>query len=66
MSPRFDGSTFIFQVSHRRAHPPQTLQDAPITLRMKLVSANKAELINVDESELDPHSHVYTFTRSDY
>jgi hypothetical protein len=33
---------------------------------MKLVSANKAELINVDESEHDPHSPVYTFTRSDY
>lgn len=66
MSPRFDGSTFTFQVSHRRAHPPKTLQDAPITFRMKLVSANKAELINVDESEHDPHSPVYTFTRSDY
>jgi hypothetical protein len=66
MSPRFDGTTFTFQVSHRRAHPPNTLQDAPITFRMKLVSANKAELINVDESEHDPHSPVYTFTRSDY
>ncbi len=66
MKPNFDGTTFTFEVSHRRAHPPQTLQDGPITFRMKLVGSNKAQLVNVDGSEHDPHSPVYEFTRSDY
>ena len=41
MKPNFDGATFTFEVSHRRAHPPQTLQDGPIPFRMKLVGPNK-------------------------
>src|ERR1035438_7403680 len=42
--PRFDGNTLTFEVSHRRAHPPRTLNDPPVGFRMKLIAADKAEL----------------------
>jgi hypothetical protein len=43
-----DGALF-FQVSHRLAHPPRTLHDAPINFQLKLVAPNRAELINESE-----------------
>jgi len=48
-NPKFDGKTLIFQISHRRAHPPRTLHDPPVTFRFKLISADKAELVNENE-----------------
>ncbi len=47
--PRFDGKTLIFEVSHRRAHPPHTLNDAPKHYRLTLDGPDTAELVNVDE-----------------
>ncbi|MGA7858071.1 MAG: hypothetical protein WCA11_09110, partial [Terracidiphilus sp.] len=55
-NPKFDGETLTFQVSHRGAHPPRTLKDAPVTFRMKLTGANKAGLINVTEASLTGES----------
>jgi hypothetical protein len=49
LNPKFDGETLTFQVSHRRAHPPATLSDPPVTFRMKLTGANAAALSNANE-----------------
>jgi hypothetical protein len=62
--PSFDGKTFTFDVSHRRAHPPQTMNDAPVTFELKLDGPDKAELLN--ENEHDPNAPVYILTRTAY
>jgi hypothetical protein len=46
---RFDGKTLEFDVSHRRAHPPQTLNDSPVAFRLTLTRPNQAELLNQNE-----------------
>ncbi len=58
---KFDGTTLTFQVSHRRAHPPRTLADAPVSCRLTLTGPNKGELVN--ESESSPAIEV---VRSEY
>ena len=60
LNPKFDGRTFTFQVSHRRAHPPRTLNDPPITLSITLPPDGKAQFVN--QSELGP----ITLTHSEY
>ncbi len=62
--PRFDGNALTFEVSHRRAHPPRTLNDPPVSFRLKLIAADKAELVN--ENERDPNAPVFVLVRSDY
>jgi hypothetical protein len=57
----FDGKTLTFQVSHRRAHPPRTLSDPPVSLTLTLTGPNQAELVN--KSERGP---VLAMVRSDY
>ena len=47
-NPRFDGKTLLFEVSHRRSHPPRTLNDPPKHFRLTLRD-DTAELVNVDE-----------------
>jgi hypothetical protein len=51
---KFDGESLTFQVSHRRAHPPRTLSDPPVTMRLKLTGTNasgqvQGELTNLSE-----------------
>lgn len=46
LHPSFDGRSLIFQVSHRRAHPPRTLHDAPVQFRLTLTGKDTAELAN--------------------
>jgi hypothetical protein len=60
--PSFDGATLTFQVSHRRAHPPETLNDAPMTFQLKLEGENKAQWVNPHEN--DPNAPVYVLMRS--
>jgi hypothetical protein len=48
--PRVDGQSLVFEVSHRRAHPPRTLSDPPVRFRLKLLDQDKAELVNESES----------------
>jgi len=62
--PSFDGKTLTFQVSHRHAHPPESLNDPPVTFALKLAGPDKAQLAN--ESESDPNAPVYEFVKSDY
>lgn len=49
IDPKFDGTTLTFQVSHRRAHPPATLNDPPIRFRLTLTGTNTAALNNLTE-----------------
>jgi hypothetical protein len=49
-NPRVDGQSLVFEVSHRRAHPPKTLSDPPVHFRLKLLDQDKAELVNETES----------------
>ena len=67
-NPRFDGKTLTFQVSHRRAHPPRTLSDPPVSFHLTLTGSNQAELVN--DSEKAPASTArgpaFVLTRSDY
>jgi len=60
LNPKFDGKTLTFQISHRRAHPPRTLNDPPMPFHLTLVGPDKAELLN--EKEGPP----LTLTRSEY
>jgi len=57
----FDGKTLTFKVSHRRAHPPRTLSDPPVTFVLTLTGPNQAELMN--KSDRGP---VLAMVRSDY
>lgn len=50
MDARFDGTTLTFAVSHRRAHPPASADDAPVRFTIKLTGANKAELLRDNDS----------------
>jgi hypothetical protein len=56
-----DGRTLQFQVSHRHAHAPGSLYDAPMKFHLKLLGQDRAELEN--ESESAP---VVVMKRSDY
>lgn len=57
-----DGETLRFRVSHKGAHPPRTLHDAPVSFRLTIKGSNKAELINEDEHDMGP----LPMARSDY
>jgi hypothetical protein len=62
--PQFDGKTLTFQVSHRRAHPPGSLQDGPVNFALKLDGPDKAEFVN--ENEHDPNAPRYFLVKSAY
>jgi hypothetical protein len=51
--PMFDmklaGSTLKFKVSHRRAHPPGSLNDPPVPFHLTLTGPDKADLLNEAE-----------------
>jgi hypothetical protein len=59
---QYDGKTLLFETSHRRAHPPQSLSDRPMHYRMTLNGPNTGEIVNLDE----PGSPVLKLDRSDY
>ncbi len=56
----FDGKTLTFVVSHRRAHPPESLTSTPMHFRMDLRSKGDAFLENATES-----GPTATLTKSD-
>ena len=64
LNPRFDGKTLRFQVSHRRAHPPDSLQDQPVNFQLKLDGPDTGEFVN--ESEPDPNRPRYVLVKSAY
>jgi hypothetical protein len=61
LNPKFDGTTFAFEVSHRRAHPPASLNDKPVSFRMKLTGPDSAEFVNGNESGIP-----FVLKRADY
>lgn len=54
-------NALTFQVSHRRAHPPGSLSDPPVTFTLTLTGTGTAQLQN--QSERAPG---VALTRSDY
>ena len=60
--PQFDGKTLTFQISHRRAHPPGSLSDPPVTLTLTLIGPNRAKLANKSETA----GPSVVMVRSDY
>jgi hypothetical protein len=44
--PVFDGKTLRFQVSHRGAHPPRTLNDPPVPFELTLAEDGQAVVEN--------------------
>ena len=63
-NPTFDGKTLTFQVSHRRAHPPGSLGDPPVSFQLKLDPDGKTA--SSSGNEHDPNAPIYVFTRTDY
>ena len=59
---QFDGKTLLFEASHRRAHPPQSVNDPPKHYRLTLDGPNAAEILNLDE----PGSPTLKLVRSEY
>jgi hypothetical protein len=51
IDPKFDGKTISFQVSHKAAHPPRTLNDPPSSFLMRITGKGEAELRNLSEKE---------------
>lgn len=49
---RLDGDALTFEVSHRHAHPPATLRDAPMKFRLRFIGPDQAQLVN--ESDAAP------------
>ena len=49
LDPKFDGKTLFFQVSHKEAHPPRTLNDQPSSFQLRLGAKGEAELWNMTE-----------------
>lgn len=54
INPQFDGTALTFAVSHRRAHPPDSLNTPPVHFSVHITGANTAEL----ERENDASSKV--------
>jgi hypothetical protein len=44
LHPHFDGSVFSCEVSHRHAHPPESLSDPPVQFGFRLTSEGRASL----------------------
>ncbi len=50
IDPGFDGVTLSFAVSHRRAHPPASLDTPPVRFTLRLTGPDRGELTNESES----------------
>jgi len=66
ISPVFDGKTLRFMVSHKRAHPPRTLNDPPSHFHLTLVGSDKAGLVNETEAGSTDAGPGLPMVRSDY
>ena len=65
-NPQFDGKTLTFQVSHRRAHPPRTLSDPPVSFRLRLISVNAGGMSTGDLTNQSEGSPALQIVRSDH
>lgn len=62
----FDGQTLSFQVSHRRAHPPRTLSDPPVTFHLTLKGGDSASLSMGETPNHGDAGSGLAMVRSDY
>lgn len=46
---KLNGNFLDFQVSHRRAHPPRTIHDPPVTFHLKLTGPDQGVFIRGQE-----------------
>lgn len=60
-NPHRAGDSLLFQVSHRRAHPPGSLSDPPVTIHLRFTGPDHAELFNEEDKGL-----VVSMVRTDY
>jgi hypothetical protein len=51
LDPKFDGKILSFQVSHKEAHPPRTLNDPPSFFQMRVTGKDEGELLNLTEKQ---------------
>ena len=63
---KFDGDALTFQVSHRRAHPPRTLSDPPITMQLKLIGRSATGQMQGELSNMSERSPTVIAIKSDY
>jgi len=66
INPVFDGKTLHFEVSHKRAHPPRTLNDPPARFHLTLLGTDKAGLVNESEARPGETGPGLPLVRSDY
>ena len=66
LNPEFDGKTLTFMVSHKRAHPPRTLNDLPSHFHLTLTGPNRAGLVNETEAGSAEQGPGLPMVRSDY
>lgn len=66
LNPVFDGKTLSFMVSHRRAHPPRTLNDLPSHFHLTLMGPDKAGFVNETEARPGDAGPGLPMVRSDY
>ena len=59
LHPTFDGKTLTFQISHRRAHPPRTLNDPPVSMSFEAPKGGKPVTFQWN-------GQTVTMTRSEY
>lgn len=45
LNPSLEGKTLTFEVSHRHAHPPRTLNDPPVRFRLEITGPDSAKLL---------------------
>ena len=43
-----EGTTLAFDVSHRWAHPPESLQSPPVHFKLKVSGRDRAQLVNLN------------------
>lgn len=63
-SLRASGAVLRFEISHRRAHPPRTLHDAPVHFRLTITGPNRAELV-MGQGENETAGPPLVMVRSD-
>ena len=63
---KVDGDVLTFEVSHRRAHPPGTLADPPVRLRLKLLGKNVAGQMQAEITNLSEKSPSAIAIRTEY
>jgi hypothetical protein len=52
INPKFDGQTLTFEVSHKHANPPRSLNDRALSFSLKMTGPDTGELVSGYEPDL--------------